>query len=420
MQDSRQVLFQTGGDKEMYDWIAHINYASAFKTADVRIRAGGLSKQVIELTGVAAATSHLREIERRNNKSSLPSPVDMWPTSSSTNGHQRKLGAVTNPRRQSESPDLPEQTSPQSECSSIQFKATFDQVKADLAGTNGASNGTPMTPLRSLSLEIPSAQSPISIAQNGSPARQSSRTAMISRRIHHLDSKISEARSQIDSDLHFIRNVAILTPFQRTTRDRLQVAVNNMVKKIMQTRLEVAKLVCHKDILSEDLVAVEVEWQETKETALNAAKELLQNRVMTIAETDTAGHQLSPIPINDGAHHKISSNGSPHIALDHGQSPTDITPMTEASSSVGSFLFQQDDDARSSMERQDGREGAQGPVHERFYTAPEMPEEQAEEWNKTKAAKRVSLVRLPTDLKMSLPKPLRSVDDESNSPALFA
>jgi hypothetical protein len=41
-------------------------------------------------------------------------------------------------------------------------------------------------------------------------------------------------------------------------------------------------------------------------------------------------------------------------------------------------------------------------THERFYTAPEIPEEQAEEWNKTKAAKRVSLVRVPNDLRMSL------------------
>ena len=40
--------------------------------------------------------------------------------------------------------------------------------------------------------------------------------------------------------------------------------------------------------------------------------------------------------------------------------------------------------------------------HEKFYTAPEMPEEQAEEWNKTRAAKRVSLVKLPSDLRISM------------------
>ena len=40
--------------------------------------------------------------------------------------------------------------------------------------------------------------------------------------------------------------------------------------------------------------------------------------------------------------------------------------------------------------------------HEKYYTAPETPEEQAEEWDKTRAAKRVSLVRLPTDLKLSV------------------
>ncbi|TFY52344.1 hypothetical protein EVJ58_g10070 [Rhodofomes roseus] len=43
--------------------------------------------------------------------------------------------------------------------------------------------------------------------------------------------------------------------------------------------------------------------------------------------------------------------------------------------------------------------------HEKFYTAPEIQpvlEEQAEEWNKTRAAKRVSLVKVPPDLRISV------------------
>ena len=43
-----------------------------------------------------------------------------------------------------------------------------------------------------------------------------------------------------------------------------------------------------------------------------------------------------------------------------------------------------------------------GGSHEKYYTAPEMPEEQAEECNKTRAAKRVSLVKLPSDLRISM------------------
>jgi hypothetical protein len=40
-------------------------------------------------------------------------------------------------------------------------------------------------------------------------------------------------------------------------------------------------------------------------------------------------------------------------------------------------------------------------VHEKFYTAQESLEEQAEEWDKTRAAKRVSLVKLPPDIQLS-------------------
>jgi hypothetical protein len=42
------------------------------------------------------------------------------------------------------------------------------------------------------------------------------------------------------------------------------------------------------------------------------------------------------------------------------------------------------------------------PSHERFDTAQEEPDEEAEEWNKTRAAKRVSLVRMPSTLNVRL------------------
>jgi hypothetical protein len=84
-----------------------------------------------------------------------------------------------------------------------------------------------------------------------------------------------------------------------------------------------------------------------------------------------------------------------------------VTPGHGSASST-SFPFPVEhavaDSTRTSFDHGTGVESNPGGpyTHERFYTAPEIPEERAEEWNKTKAAKRVSLVRVPNDLRMSL------------------
>jgi hypothetical protein len=153
---------------------------------------------------------------------------------------------------------------------------------------------------------------------------------------------------------------------------------------------------------------------------LNAARELLENHVAN--QDIVSRHPLSPITVAGSAEdtrydlRDSPVEKAPRLPAPDGHdfvpSPSPLhTPMTEASSSAGSFPFHADnEDAHSSAERMSERRSQSG--HERFYTAPEMPEEEAEEWNKTRAAKRVSLVQVPASLKMSLLKP-RSPDGGS-------
>ena len=61
--DGRHYLLQTQTERELNEWIARINYASAFKTAGVRMRPMGMSGKDVQLTGVAAATSHLHDMQ---------------------------------------------------------------------------------------------------------------------------------------------------------------------------------------------------------------------------------------------------------------------------------------------------------------------------------------------------------------------
>lgn len=57
--------------------------------------------------------------------------------------------------------------------------------------------------------------------------------------------------------------------------------------------------------------------------------------------------------------------------------------------------------------------------HERYYTAVEGPEEIAEEWNETRAAKRVSLVRVPSQVRLAvLNRHLRIPTDSTHTTTL--
>ncbi|KAI0824263.1 hypothetical protein BC628DRAFT_1323355 [Trametes gibbosa] len=493
MPDGRQFLLQAPDEKEMNEWIARINYASAFKTAGVRMRAMGLSGKDIELTGIAAAASHLKDL--KHNLGTAPSPViRTWNGRSSED-----LDIVSRIAAEPESPQAEESrmrqesvgsigsgpTTPPYENSSRLFKATFDEVKTELA------TGRWQTPdemsirssgrKRAYSLEstlgAPSF-SPGGTRTNGeTKPRLSSRPAIIKTKLEDLNSKITLARTQLDTDMRFVRNLAVLTPFQRATRDRMQVAVQNVAKRVMQVRLDLEKLICYRDVLTADLAAEERDWERTKRIAMLAATQKLASQrqadreaerqaeadaeaeaaeevVRQRAERDASrppamtlsvyldqtepspaahpiaiprtGHSSAPShghgqdsSVADSFHSALSSVssrwhsrqrsatlafGSPLTFDSSAASPAEIGSST---TSDGSFPFPDSPtrhraaplSAQDSMESTTSTEGA---AHEKFYTAPEIPEEQAEEWHKTRAAKRVSLVKLPSDLRISM------------------
>ena len=142
---------------------------------------------------------------------------------------------------------------------SSRFKITFDQVKAELAAgrrhseedekVSQQTNGR----LRSNTFDSSMTPVPSPITPGAETMRLQSRPRVIRSKIAELESKISISQTQLDSDLRLVRNLAILTPFQRSTRNRLQTAVINVASKIMQVRLDMVKMVCHRDILVADL-----------------------------------------------------------------------------------------------------------------------------------------------------------------------
>ncbi|CAK5279968.1 unnamed protein product [Mycena citricolor] len=415
MAEGRQFMLQAADDREMNEWISRINYASAFKTAGVRMRPLAMTGKDVHLTGVAAATSHLHDLQHAQTAAHRSR---MWDSQTTPRELMDMMSEVPSPTKQRPIPrrrltiasidevDLDVPTAPEVD-GADQFKATFDQVKAALAAGKWADTDSPTF-------------EDFSPSSSPSISRLPSRSHIIQTKIRDLDAKMSATQTQLDSDLRFVRNIGTLTPFQRSTRDRLVISVQNMAKRVMQGRLELAKLTCHRQVLASDLTAESQDWNQARKLALKAATETLQIRNSGDEPTDEtepeAGHRRSLA----SSHRPDSTADSFHSALDFNDevaSPrflaanmridtTSSSPRSSAASanSLSFFDASSPDTSRVSLSAgpADSPQEASG-SHEKFYTALESPEA-AEEWDQTRCAQRVSLVRVPSDFRIRYQK----------------
>ncbi|KAK7058815.1 hypothetical protein VNI00_001439 [Paramarasmius palmivorus] len=451
MPDGRHILWGASSEEDMNEWISRINYGSTFKSTGVRMRPLGMSGKDVQLTGVAAATSHLHDLQ---HASQGQHKVKNWDIDAShdlmgmLSGDSATVTPVKKPARRvtmaSTSSDIDVPEAPEID-GADQFIATFDQVKADLvAGRCASPDGSPR-PNESTSSSEPNSLpvSPESVLNN---QQLPSRSRVVLSKVQALESKLSATRTQLDTDIRFVRNIAVLTPFQRATRERLVMAVQKIAKQVMQTRLDLARLSCHRDVLLRDVAAEAEDWSRARKIALRVATETLQLQTqrqhstppvprMTLSyhESDTSASPPIPIPQmpyspSRGSLHRPESTAesfqSFHSALDFGPewpSADDIdtsdllnTSSTTDNTFHGSFSsgsrgsLQVGTNADEELPVRTSEDGSPLPrgsedspsgSHEKFYTAQETNvEEEAEEWNKTRCAQRVSLVRLPSVL----------------------
>jgi hypothetical protein len=436
MPGSRQFLLQASAEEELNEWISRINYASAFKSAGVRMRALGMSGEAVELTGVAAANSHLNGIEilRRDSRRShswdgaCQSKESCVPSPSPEPLGSSRLGPPTN----RSNVELDVAVAPEIE-GADQFQATFDQVKAELA-TYRFTSSDDFLSSTSKGRHCSTLPDPciVESEHTGLP----SRSQILRLKTDDLEARIAAAQTQLDSDMRLVRNIATLTPFRKSTRDRLQTALQDVAKRIAQVRLELARLTCHRDVLSDDLAAEGRDWHHTKTMALRAATETLQNRGasiiprMTLSSPEDINGGASPgsRSLEVGAQRPGSACESYYSALEYGSgwltpsSDTETSSLGDAqcgvdspctSSSAGSTMVLRGGpaDANVGLGRSISRiPSTNDGTHkdEAIDNASESPDEQAEQWNETRCAHRVSLVRMPSDLRMSTVLGLRS------------
>ena len=408
MSDGRQALLQAPHEEEMNDWLAKINYTSTFRTSQIRVRPPSMTGKLVELTGVAAATSHLQDMQHRRRSTHLrdwDNNVSSGSGDTLTDNANAKHPAelrLTSPRHDKFIPVAPEVEG------ADQFKATFDQVKADLAAglSEFKEKGHDKNPAV---LATPSE------SHNGR-IRLPSRAHVMQSKVESLQEAIAQTQSRLDSDMRLVRSIALLTPFQKTSRDHLLTTLEVIGKRVAQLRIDLVKLLCYHDTLCRDLSSEVRLWGEAKRIAFQAAKQTLQKhydtkqlfpmRTIIDSDSDTPKREFtesgtrpsSPAEsfhsaVDPGSDNLCSSEaiypGSPEDDRTHSSSNGphhDPTLEThEARNSTTSSIRLSSSDTSQDCSQAD-------------LTNSRPAQEEAEMWDKTRCAHRVSLVRVPSKL----------------------
>ncbi|KAF8581359.1 hypothetical protein K439DRAFT_1354089 [Ramaria rubella] len=435
----RQFIMQAPDERSLNEWISTINYACAFKSVGVQMRGLGLSHKDVAMTGVAAATSHLHDLRILNRATAstlvhtygehpAPQDTESLPSRPPSSGSSPRQGTGSKLLRSFIVPpsqvDL-EMSKPHQLEGAQQFKATFDEVKAELAAQN-TEQLRPLVSGRARTLSMGTHPSTIqSIKQSsrpdttGSASRSEdmqhtttnvvqSRSDIIQSNVETLDTQITGVQHELDAELRVARNLAILTPFQRATRDRIQVAVVPLAKRVKTLRINLARLVCYRFVLLTDLAEEERQWEQAKRDALKAATQRL-----SAADVQPPGIEWSPSsprfpmdppPTSETFYSTLDVPGS--------EPPAIVSPLVSMAPDHRAVLYSPSgvhheyNGTRSTVTPSHfGPElspVAYSNGHDHGSTATEVLEEIAEEWNETRAAKRVSLVKLPSEVKLSI------------------
>ncbi|OCF33689.1 hypothetical protein I316_04763 [Kwoniella heveanensis BCC8398] len=271
MPQSRQYLLQASDEYEMNEWITLINYASAFKTANLKMKGPTMRKDQVVLAGAAAAASHQRELKvDLNEHGSFESPsVDNNNAPPQSASHSNSTLSSLTPShhhlrskiKKSGSVDLDEANEVVHE--GEQLEEVFGVVKAELAAGRGeAGSGA----IAAGSMAPPADKAPV----------HTTRVAHIYDHLRLLRERSEPLEAALSTSLLLARNIALLTPFQRSTRDRLSSSIAPIAHRVRSDRLILAKLKLWIRVLEHEGEREDREWKVVRHVALQAAARSLR------------------------------------------------------------------------------------------------------------------------------------------------
>ncbi|WVQ63311.1 uncharacterized protein L199_001463 [Kwoniella botswanensis] len=337
MPQSRQYLLQSSDEYEMNEWIGLINYASAFKTVNLKMKGPTMRKDQVVLAGAAAAASHKRELKGAAvaagggnmpplgsgrkaffGESDPPSNttsdengtgdtndqglrlIDHHSTISQSNGNPRKK--VKNGNIDVDGPD---QVVHEGE----QLEEVFGVVKAELAAGRGeAGSNRPSTSIHLVQEKTPVKMDPRHI--------HTSRVSLIYEHLNTLREKCQPIEGSLRSSLILVRNISLLTPFQKSTRDKISSSIPSLAHKIRNDRLNLTKLRLWIKVLEHEGEREDREWKVVRHVALQAAARSLREDSLAGVVKDVNNAQgiekeVPKLEISDPNHSESSSPSPP-------------------------------------------------------------------------------------------------------------
>jgi hypothetical protein len=231
--------------------------------------------------------------------------------------------------------------------------------------------------------------------------------------------------TQLCSDLRLARNYAVLTPFQRITKERIEAELPALARRISLARVELAKLHFWIDVLEKDVEHERRDWSRVRHVALQAAASSLRDpggvaAVVQKASSVREGLTVPSLNLNDTeGHGRVPFGTSP------GELPEVMTPQSGSQSrgvsshrsSTSSFHSAQEDVRSDSTPtspiaisrvrlqgnggRDTGEDTGLGMRTSGSRTVsspfPLLEREEPEDWQKTRAGRRVSLATMSQD-----------------------
>ena len=110
-----------------------------------------------------------------------------------------------------------------------------------------------------------------------------------------MDADEKLVSQRLRAHIRTARNLAVLTPFQKSTRDRIAASIPPLAHRIRQDRLQIVKLQVYILILRQDHDLEQREWARLRHVALQAAAKSLRDGVGGVIE-DVPVKEDSNIP----------------------------------------------------------------------------------------------------------------------------
>ncbi|CAO1636652.1 unnamed protein product [Parajaminaea phylloscopi] len=214
MQGSSQheYLFQARDDTDMNEWIAGINFCACFRSAGIRVT----NLDALALTNAVSSTAS--------------SPSGTTNSGRQQVSYSRSLGSG-----ELDPPWMPSD--------SLHQTSPFN----DGRGYNTSVAGL-LTP-------APHAQTSASVAVHVLRERVAIRQRELAPKVEAVHRALGANTLELQELLRLARQFALMTPFQRATRERIEAAATPLAARIRQLRIAVAKFECRYSILTAEMQA---------------------------------------------------------------------------------------------------------------------------------------------------------------------